>query len=67
MILTIKCSPPILMKSQKWYNVPPKMAALSITAQKQLERREIFEENEKLIKAQASVNTYLWNYINNCL
>ena len=67
MILTIKCSPPILMKSQKWYNVPPKMAVLSITVQKELERNEIFSQDEKHIRAQANVNNYLWNYINNCL
>lgn len=67
MILTINCSPPILMKSQKWYKVPPKMAVLSITAQKQLERKELFTEDEKLIRAQANVNTYIWNYINSCL
>ena len=67
MILTINCSPPILMKSQKWYQVPPKMAVLSINAQKELDRKEVFEENEKLIKAQANVNTYLWNYINSSI
>jgi len=66
-ILTIKCSPPILMKSQKWYDVPPKMAVLNITAQDVLDRNQATGGESKLIKAQANVNAYLWNYINDSL
>ena len=66
-ILTIKCSPPILMKSQKWYEVPSTIAELSITAQDSIDRELASNGEEKLIKAQANVNNYMWNYINSCL
>ena len=66
-ILTIKCTPPILMKSQKWYDVPPKMARLIITAQNVLDREAAKGGEEKKIKAQANVNAYIRNYIISCL
>ena len=66
-ILTIKCIPPILMKNQKWRDVPSKIAVLSIRAQDSLDRNTAMGGEKKLIKAQVNVNNYLWNYIDNCL
>lgn len=66
-ILTIKCTPPILMKSQKWYQVPSRMANLTITAHGELDRVKASSGEEKLIKAQANVNAYLREYIESCI
>ena len=66
-ILTIKCTPPILMKGQKWYDVPPQMATINIHAYDELHREEATQGEQNYIKAQANVNNYLWNYINNRL
>ena len=66
-ILTIKCIPPILMKNQKWHDVPSSIAVLSIRAQDTLDRAVATGGEDKLIKAQVNVNNYLWNYIDSCL
>lgn len=63
-ILTIKCILPILMKNQKWYEIPPKMANLHISAHEPFDRKIASDGEEKLIKAQTNINKYLWNYIN---
>lgn len=66
-VLTIKCIPPILMKSQKWYDIPPTIAVLYITAHESLNREIATGGESKIIKAQRNINTYLWNYINSCI
>ena len=66
-LLTIKCTPPILMKGQKWYDIPPRMATINIQAYDELHRETATKGEKKVIKAQANVNAYIWNFIDSRL
>ena len=66
-ILIIKCTPPVLMKNRKWYDIPPKTVELSIEAREPLDRNKASGQESSKVKAKANINDYLWKYINSCL
>jgi 1-acyl-sn-glycerol-3-phosphate acyltransferase len=62
-ILTIKCFPPVLMKGQKWFDIPPQMVSMDIQAYGLLQRDLAINGEKNAIKAKANINKYLRNFI----